>query len=105
MKQHDDVFAALGNPVRRKILETLIEGPMTAGAIASKFALSRSAVSEHLSILRRARLLSERQSGRERIYSLNIAPMQSVKSWLLPFEIYWRDHLAKLASILEDKDQ
>lgn len=104
MKQQDDIFSALGNPVRRALLEHLIEGPMTAGALAAKFSLSRPAVSEHLAVLRKAGLVSERQSGRERHYSLDVTPMRTVSTWLLPFETYWRDRLATLATMIEAED-
>lgn len=103
--QNDEIFSALANPIRRRLLEILIKGPMTAGGLAAKFSLSRPAVSEHLAVLRRAGLVLEEQSGRERIYSLNVVPMQSIKAWLLPFELYWQDRLTRLAKYMENNDQ
>lgn len=98
----DLVFSALANPVRRRVLELLAEGPQTAGALAGHFDLSRPAVSEHLAVLRRAALVREQPSGRQRHYHLAAAPLLEVGAWLHPFERYWRDRLRTLADVLED---
>ena len=98
----DQLFTALANPVRRRLLEILVDGPRTAGALASEFELSRPAISEHLQILRRADLVVEQPSGRERHYHLNAEPLTEVTDWLHPFERYWRDRLSTLADLLEE---
>ena len=98
------VFSALSNPVRRQLLEHLIEGPRTPGRLARQFDLSRPAVSEHLRVLREAGLIEEKISGRERLYSLNAQPLALVSDWLRPFEIYWRKRLSALKGILEDPE-
>lgn len=72
------VFSALANPVRRQLLEALQEGPLAAGELAGRFALSRSAVSEHLTVLRTARLVREESRGRHRYYHLEAAPLAEV---------------------------
>jgi len=98
----DLVFSALANPVRRRLLELLADGPRTAGSLADEFALSRPAVSEHLGVLRRAELVREQPSGRERHYHLTPAPLVEVGQWLHPFERYWRERLRSLADLLEE---
>lgn len=98
----DDVFTALANPVRRRLLELLVDGPRTAGSLAGQFELSRPAVSEHLQVLRRAGLVGERPSGRERHYHLSAGPLTEVGEWLHPFERYWRDRLRSLSDVLEE---
>ena len=100
----DLVFSALANPVRRRLLELLADGPQTAGALADRFELSRPAVSEHLGVLRRAALVREQPSGRQRHYHLAAEPLLEVGAWLHPFERYWRDRLRTLADVLEDDD-
>ena len=97
------VFAALANPVRRRLLELLVDGPRTAGDLARQFELSRPAVAEHLRVLRLAELVAEQPSGRERHYHLTAEPLADVGAWLHPFERYWRDRLRSLADMLEDK--
>lgn len=100
-----DVFAALANPVRRRVLELLREAPRNAGALADEFELSRPAVSEHLQVLRRAGLVREEVRGRERRYEVDARPLTEVGEWLHPFETYWRERLSTLADILEEEDR
>lgn len=97
------VFPALAHPVRRQVISLLLIGDRTAGSIAEEFEISRSAVSEHLGVLRNAGLVRETKSGRERIYALNAEPLAELRNWLEPFETYWKTHLAKLAQQLEDE--
>lgn len=97
----DEVFSALANPVRRRLLELLVDGPWTAGALAGQFELSRPAVSEHLGVLRRAGLVSEQPSGRERHYHLAAGPLTEVGEWLHPFERYWRERMRVLADVVD----
>jgi uncharacterized protein YndB with AHSA1/START domain/DNA-binding transcriptional ArsR family regulator len=98
----DDVFLALANPVRRRLLELLAGGPRTAGNLADSFELSRPAVAEHLQILRRAGLVQDEPSGRQRHYHLTAEPLAHVGDWLHPFERFWRHRLRTLADILQE---
>lgn len=100
----DDLFSALANPVRRRLLELLARGPATAGSLARQFSLSRPSVTEHLQLLRRAGLVRDEAVGRERHYHLTAAPLAGVGEWLAPFERYWRDQLGSLAQFLEEDD-
>jgi DNA-binding transcriptional ArsR family regulator len=98
----EPIFAALSNPHRRRLMEMLISGPATPGAMARQFALSRPAVSEHLAVLRAAELVREDLRGRERFYSLNVEPLAAITDWLRPFEAYARERLAILRDILAE---
>jgi len=98
-----DVFTALANPVRRRLLELLAQGPRNAGALAGEFELSRPAVSEHLQVLRRASLVREQVRGRERHYELAGDRLAEVGEWLRPFERYWRDRLSSLSAHLTEE--
>lgn len=100
----EPVFAALAHPVRRQVIALLLERERTAGALADEFAISRSAVSEHLGILRNADLVRETKSGRERIYALNAEPLAGLRDWLKPYEHYWKRRLGRLARQLEDEE-
>lgn len=100
----DLVFTALANPVRRRVLEILVHGPKTAGELAQQFDLSRPAVSEHLQILRRAELVQDTPSGRERHYQLAEKPFTELSDWLQPFERYWRERLRRLSDVLDDDE-
>ena len=98
----DDVFLALANPVRRRLLELLADGPRTAGDLAGRFELSRPAVAEHLQILRRAGLVDDEPSGRQRHYRLTAEPLAQVGDWLSPFERFSRERLRTLADIFQE---
>ena len=100
-----DVFAALSNPVRRRVLQLLSASPRTAGSLAGEFDLSRPAVSEHLQVLRNARLVPEQDRGREHTHQLAPEPLTAGADWLQPFEAYWRKRLGTLASFLEEEPQ
>lgn len=88
MKPHRDVFAALADPTRRKILEMLRDaGPTNAGDIAVQIDnVSRPGVSRHLRILRECGLVDLSAQGRESVYALNPAPLvQARDGWLATF--------------------
>jgi DNA-binding transcriptional ArsR family regulator len=99
------VFGALANPVRRRILELLIDGPLAAGDIASQFEVNRPAVSEHVQVLRSLGLVSEEARGRQHFYYLNAAPLAEVRDWLRPFERYWGKRMKALNRILSEEQE
>ncbi len=101
-----DPFAAVADPTRRAILELLRdEGPRTAGAIGAAFpSMSRAAVSKHLGILRRARLVRAQARGREMVYRLDSGPLVAMYGqWLAPFLPVLEDSLAQLKERAERK--
>lgn len=98
--QTSDVFAALANPVRREILAQLREGPRRVTDLADGFEIGRPAVSEHLQILRRARLVQDEPRGRERYYHLDPRPLEEVEMWLEAFRGYWERRLEALENLL-----
>ncbi|WP_030200906.1 helix-turn-helix transcriptional regulator [Streptomyces sp. NRRL S-87] len=99
-----DVFSALANPARRKLLEALRDGPRAAGDLAGEFELSRPAVSEHLAVLKKAALVREEPRGRHRYYHLEAAPLAEVGAWLHPFEHYWRARMGALRDLLDEEN-
>lgn len=95
-----DIFGAIANPTRRRILELLRSGPLAAGDIASEFALNRPAISEHLQVLRLSGLVVETPRGRLRVYRLNASRLREVEDWLHPFERYWHARLDGITEVL-----
>jgi DNA-binding transcriptional ArsR family regulator len=95
-----DVFSALANPVRREILMRLRLGPRAANELAEGFQVGRPAVSEHLQVLRKARLVRDEPRGRERYYHLDPRPLSEVEAWLEAFARYWKKRLAALEDVL-----
>jgi DNA-binding transcriptional ArsR family regulator len=94
MNQVDVVFSALSNPVRREVLMRLRRGPRPASELASGFDIGRPAVSEHLQVLRKARLIREEPRGRER-------PLEEVEAWLEGFKRFWKQRLTALEELLD----
>ena len=73
-----DVWSALADPTRRKILELLSGGDMTAGEIADNFEMAKPSGSHHLNILKNADLIYGEKSGQNIIYSINTTVFQDV---------------------------
>jgi DNA-binding transcriptional ArsR family regulator len=98
-----DVFAALSNPIRREILQRLRRGPRGVTELADGFAVGRPAVSEHLQVLRKARLVREEPRGRERYYHLDPRPLREVDAWLGGFEKFAKERLKQLEVLLDEE--
>jgi DNA-binding transcriptional ArsR family regulator len=95
------LFRALADPTRRAILARLRRGEISAGAIASRFDMSRPAVSRHIRVLRRARLVRERREGRLRLYTLQPEPLRRIDEWLSGYRRFWRTRLQELKRHVE----
>jgi DNA-binding transcriptional ArsR family regulator len=83
-----DAVYAIADPVRREILELLRSAPMSAGAIAAEFTISRPAISRHLRVLRDHGLVVDEPDdldGRGRVYRLDTRPLRDVDAWLAQF--------------------
>ena len=98
-------FSALADPTRRAVLDLLRAGSLPAGRIAQAFPVSRPAISKHLRLLRRARLVRERREGRRRIYELAPGPLQAVDSWLNGYRKFWEMSLADLKAFMETEQE
>jgi DNA-binding transcriptional ArsR family regulator len=98
-----DVFRAIADPTRRAILDRLRAGPAPVNALAADFRQSRPAISKHLRVLRRARLVVEERSGRERLYELQPKPLQQVAGWIEGYRSFWLTSLSNLKRYLEEK--
>lgn len=89
-------FDVLGDPVRRRILELLLEersaGDVTA-VIRDEFGISQPAVSQHLRVLREHGFARVRADGARRLYSVDAGPLRDVDQWLQPFRDYWSHRL------------
>ena len=78
----DDIFEALGEPVRRRILELLSEGPSPVGELAARLPVGRPAVSKHLRVLAGAGLISCRSAGTRNLYALAPGGLAPAQQWL-----------------------
>ena len=101
----EHAIAALSDPTRREIIEMLAGKEMPAGAIASRFDMSAPAVSQHLKVLKDARLVSVRADAQRRLYSLNKDGFEEMDEWLSRIRRYWSKNLDALEKILRDQDK
>jgi DNA-binding transcriptional ArsR family regulator len=95
---YQTVFSALSDPTRRLVLEHLAAGSKSVGDIAVLMPISRPAVSQHLAQLKLARLVSEQRKGTRRIYQIDQAGLDQLRSWL---ETLWDDALNSLKTASE----
>lgn len=77
-----DSFKALSDPTRRRIIELLREGKMTAGEIVDSFQMTGASISHHLSILKNAGLVTDEKQGKYIYYELNLSVVEEILSWL-----------------------
>ena len=78
-----DVFHALGDPTRRRIVHMLARSDLPAGEIAAAFDISKPSVSHHLGVLKNAGLVVDARRGQQIIYSLNTTVFQEVMGWVM----------------------
>lgn len=96
-------FDVLGDPVRRRILELLLEERSAgelAGLIGAEFGISQPAVSQHLRVLRENGFARVRAEGTRRLYAVDAAPLHDVDRWLQPFRQLWAQRLDALGTEL-----
>jgi DNA-binding transcriptional ArsR family regulator len=90
---------ALGDATRRAILARLLDGPLPVGELARKFPVSRPAISQHLRVLKHARLVTDRAEGTRRLYALNPEAFESLRSY---FDHFWAQALAAFKTRVEN---
>lgn len=105
-RQRDDLaltWRALANPLRRRILDLLRDGPLTTGALAGRFDdHSRFAVMQHLKVLAAGGLIVPRRRGRQRLNYLNPVPIQRIYDrWVRRYQQHWTESLVDLKQALE----
>jgi len=101
----DATFAALADPTRRRILESLSRQQMRVTDLAEPFAMSLPAVSKHLRVLEDAGLLKRHRMGREHLIELEAAPMRKAQDWIAQYRKFWEGSLNALAEYLESENQ
>ena len=95
------VFAALADPTRRQVVQSLSQGStVTASRLALELPMTRQAVAKHLAALDHAGLVSAERVGRETRYRLTPAPMTEAASWMASVGAQWDDRLEALRTHL-----
>jgi DNA-binding transcriptional ArsR family regulator len=95
-----NAFSALADPVRREIVETLLERPQDAGTLAGRFPISRPAVSRHLRVLREAGVVRSETVAQRRVYHIEGAPLEELDAWVAHYRTFWNNRLDELESHL-----
>lgn len=104
--QTDLVFHALGDPTRRAMVERLSRRPLTVSELADPLSMSLAGASKHVGVLERAGLVSRRKQGRERVCTLQPAPLLAARDWVEHYSQFWNARLNALdAALREDDDE
>jgi DNA-binding transcriptional ArsR family regulator len=105
MSAEADLFRTLADPTRRAVFERLGEGEMTVSDLRSGFSVSQPAISQHLSALKAAGLVSERRAGRNAYYRLRPEGLAPLAGWIDRYRTFWPERIGKLKELLKDMDQ
>lgn len=101
-----DEFAAIADPTRRKIIEKLaLQGQLSASQIAEQFAISPQAISQHLKILREAKVVLMDKQAQQRLYRINPDAMHEIENWAREMAHLWNERFDAIAALLETERQ
>jgi DNA-binding transcriptional ArsR family regulator len=103
--QLDSVFNALSDSTRRSILRDVAKGEKTVGQIARPYHMSLAAVSKHLKVLERARLIDREKQGSYQVVRLRAQAMKPAQNWLSYYEKFWNRQLDALEELLAEEDK
>ncbi len=98
------IFAALADPSRRAILESLVHGEAAVKDLTARFDISQPAVSQHLAALKDAGLVVGRREGRNVYYRMEPHGMKPLIDWIAYYQAFWVQHLDRLNQLLEKLD-
>jgi DNA-binding transcriptional ArsR family regulator len=102
----DHLFAALADPTRRALFERLARhGEQTVGKLTAHSGVSQPAVSKHLGVLKRAKLVRDRRDGRETHYRAQPKALGPLIDWMSHYGAFWHEHLDRLDDLLRRMDQ
>jgi DNA-binding transcriptional ArsR family regulator len=101
----DRTLIALADPTRRAILRRLARGESRVTALARPFSMSLNAVSKHIRVLERARLVRRRRAGREHLLTLDLKPLEDAAAWIETQRALWSVRLEALDALLQAEDR
>ncbi|WP_028776369.1 ArsR/SmtB family transcription factor [Shimazuella kribbensis] len=104
--QERDVYAAIADPTRRKLLRLLADAEeLPLHELTAQFQMGRTAVSKHLAILKDAGLVAHRKVGRETRYRLFAAPLREIEDWVSFYRKFWSERILLLNQILQEDQE
>lgn len=98
-----EIFAALADPTRLRIFELIAEGEKTVGEIVKQFSFKPPTISQHLQVLKQARLVKARAEGQKRIYAVDDEGLKELEAWLNQQRAHWNQKLDDLERHLDEK--
>ena len=99
-----DIFNALAEPTRRDIIEMLAtKGQLSASDISTSFKVSAPAISQHLKVLREARLVNMQKRAQQRIYQINPDAMSELEEWARKMKKMWHERFDRLDAVLQEE--
>ena len=102
----NNVYEAIADVNRRKLLRLLANADeLPLYKLTVHFEIGRTAVSKHLTTLKKAGLVTSRKVGRETRYRLNAMPLKEIQDWVSFYEDFWKDRIDKLKLLLEEKNE
>jgi DNA-binding transcriptional ArsR family regulator len=107
MLHHEDldrVFHALSDTTRRAIVERLVAGPATVSDLASPFAMTLSAIGQHIQLLESCGLVRTAKVGRTRQVQLSTETLARAEQWFTAHRARWERRLSRLADVLAEED-
>lgn len=100
-----DVFEALADPTRRRIIEALRDGERQVGDLVLRAGIHQSGVSRHLRILGESGFVSMRPDGQRRLYALKAEPFRELDGWLARYRRLWEARLDRFEAALQKKQE
>jgi DNA-binding transcriptional ArsR family regulator len=98
------IFAALADPMRRKLLINLAENsPKTVTQLAREYPISRQGIMKHLQVLRDAGLVAVHQQGRDKLYTFTPELLSELEQWIKELNAKWDERLLRLKTFIEDE--
>jgi DNA-binding transcriptional ArsR family regulator len=101
--QLDLVFSSLSDPTRRDIIRRVSLAEQTVNQIAEQYKMSLAAVSKHIKILEKAKLITKRQNGREHIISAEPKALKTAYDYIKQYEKLWNDRFDRLEQVLKEE--
>jgi DNA-binding transcriptional ArsR family regulator len=105
MNPEADLFRTLADPTRRAVFERLGAGEMSVSDLHRGFSVSQPAISQHLSALKAAGLVSERRAGRNAYYRLRPEGLAPLAGWIDRYRTFWPERIGRLKDLLKEMDQ
>mgnify|MGYP001548099983 CR=1 FL=1 len=102
-EQLTSIFAALADPTRRAIVERLALGEASAGELAEPFGISKPAISKHLKVLERAKLIVRKKDAQWHRFQLETDSLKIASDWIEQYRLFWEDQMDALSQYLKEQ--